>query len=813
MEAGDLVELVGTRALLDSLPVGVTCLDARTRRIVYRNAIAQEIASRLQMPYDGLETAAHMGFLWPDGRPLAPEEIPGVASIDRGERIQGLRILAPCLDGGMLLLAMNTAPLRDAEGTIVGALLTFRQIEDSEADRHRADQRRRFEIAERRGRLLAILAESLREFDEPSKIVAIGTRILGVHLKVDRCSYCTLDTESDSLRLFDGYTSGVRSNAGTYRLSHFGERLLDRMRTGETDVIADSRTDPRSREDHERIYAPLGVQATIAVPLVRGGRWVGLFSVSQEEPRDWQPEEVRLVEEVADRLWSTIQRIEDQRALAVSEARFRALVEGIPELTWTALSDGMRDYHSPQWLAYTGREAEESLGERWLDAIHPDDRESVALAWRRSFEKAVPFDTTLRLRRNDGAYRYFRARACPVYDDDGIIVRWMGASSDIHDLLMAQRETEIRAERQSRVAESAYRITHARSIDEALRVASEDARLTLGAKAVLVRLENDGGGLANWSGSLGGGRFLWATVGARANVERTLAHVSGFQAIQVDLNDSALRQKFESLGLADIVSEPSTALVAPMLDQEGTRIGLMILCPGAEGCGSEAEAVLSQYAQLLTGAILNARLADGLVLKAAELRRASRETFDRLARAAALRDEDTADHTGRVGRLSMAIAAAMGLPREDATRLGRAAELHDVGKIGVPDAILRKPGPLTAEERTIIQTHAQLGAEILEGCEDPILRAAMEIAYCHHERWDGKGYPRGLAGESIPLVGRIVAVADAFDAMTQDRPYRRAMSIPSACEVLEEGRGTQWDPSTVDALLRHLSQSSSSGVA
>jgi putative two-component system response regulator len=125
----------------------------------------------------------------------------------------------------------------------------------------------------------------------------------------------------------------------------------------------------------------------------------------------------------------------------------------------------------------------------------------------------------------------------------------------------------------------------------------------------------------------------------------------------------------------------------------------------------------------------------------------------------------------------------------------------DVGKIGVPDAILRKPAPLTHEEWAVMQQHTEIGARILEGCTYPVIQMARTIALTHHERWDGKGYPQGLRGEEIPLWGRIVAVVDAYDAMTNDRPYRPALSHEQAIETLRAEREKQFDPMIVDAFL------------
>jgi putative two-component system response regulator len=184
-----------------------------------------------------------------------------------------------------------------------------------------------------------------------------------------------------------------------------------------------------------------------------------------------------------------------------------------------------------------------------------------------------------------------------------------------------------------------------------------------------------------------------------------------------------------------------------------------------------------------------------------ELEIARLETLERLAHAAEYRDDDTGEHARRVGRVAALIAEGLGLGSATVEILRRAAPLHDVGKIGVPDAILLKPGRLTAAEFAIIQTHTTIGARILAGSEVPLLRTAEQIALAHHERWDGKGYPRQLARTAIPLVGRIVAVADTFDALVHDRAYKVAWELSAALEELKRERGRQFDPDVVDAFL------------
>ena len=185
------------------------------------------------------------------------------------------------------------------------------------------------------------------------------------------------------------------------------------------------------------------------------------------------------------------------------------------------------------------------------------------------------------------------------------------------------------------------------------------------------------------------------------------------------------------------------------------------------------------------------------------------DLFERLARVAEFRDNETSLHTSRVGEIAAAIATHMGIHAEESERLRYAARLHDIGKIAIPDSILFKPSGLESEEWSLMQTHAALGAQMLEGSGSPLLEMARVIALTHHERWNGSGYPLGLRGEEIPLIGRIVAVADTFDALLSPRPYKPAWTLEDALGEIETHSNYLFDPNVVKALMQtHLSLSS-----
>ncbi len=184
---------------------------------------------------------------------------------------------------------------------------------------------------------------------------------------------------------------------------------------------------------------------------------------------------------------------------------------------------------------------------------------------------------------------------------------------------------------------------------------------------------------------------------------------------------------------------------------------------------------------------------------------AQEETVIRLALAAEWRDPCTGVHLQRMSTHTARLAELAGVASDDVEHLRIASQMHDIGKISIPDAILLKPGPLTAEERAVMQGHAQAGYDMLLDSDSPLLAIGAIVALTHHEWFDGTGYPHGLVGDAIPLAGRIVAIADVYDALQSERPYKRAFSQRESVEIMTESRGTHFDPALLDLFLADLS--------
>lgn len=187
-----------------------------------------------------------------------------------------------------------------------------------------------------------------------------------------------------------------------------------------------------------------------------------------------------------------------------------------------------------------------------------------------------------------------------------------------------------------------------------------------------------------------------------------------------------------------------------------------------------------------------------------ELHAAYLDTISRLVLAAEYKDEDTADHIVRMSRYSELLADKAGLAPRAIKNIRYAAPMHDIGKIGIPDCILMKPGKLSAAEFEIMKSHTMIGASILANSKAEILQVAEEIAMSHHEKWNGTGYPNSLSGDEIPIAGRIVGLADVFDALTTRRPYKQPYSVEIACDIIIKERGKHFDPDLVDIFLANL---------
>ena len=491
--------------------------------------------------------------------------------------------------------------------------------------------------------------------------------------------------------------------------------------------------------------------------------------------------------------------------LRASEERFRGLFEQVPIGLYRTTPDGrVVDANAAllEMLGYPERKAvvAANAGDWYVDQ---DDRRR----WLAQIERtAVVLGHEARMRRRDGRIIWTRDTARAARDDGGATRYYDGAIEDI----TARKDAEQAVKRQLN------RLAGLRTIDLAI-TASLDPRVTLsvlldqvtaqlGADAAAILLSDAETGTLTRTAARGlPSRPLRAdgTAGPAAQglVDRAVAE-SRIVAVGDAATDPAARADepaLRDLGFA-------AYFVAPLVAKGQVTGVLEVLHRQPFFPDTEWLEFLEALAGQTALAIENAVLFADLQRSNTELVRAYDTTLEGWARALDLRDKHTEGHTQRVTDLTVKVARAMGVGGEELAHLRRGALLHDVGKIGIPDSILFKPGPLTDDEWTVMRRHPDYADRLLTPIE--YLRPARAIPYCHHEKWDGTGYPRGLRGEEIPLAARIFAVVDVWDGLRSDRPYRRAWPIERVREHIRGQAGRHFDPAIVDVALRVLEDES-----
>lgn len=264
------------------------------------------------------------------------------------------------------------------------------------------------------------------------------------------------------------------------------------------------------------------------------------------------------------------------------------------------------------------------------------------------------------------------------------------------------------------------------------------------------------------------------------------------------VNDRELRRQGMEAGADDFLSKPFDEVELLARIRNGVRVKLYY--DGMAQQKEQLERAVEERTAELGAAVAK------LTQIQSELRASQEETIYRLSRAAEFRDDETGQHLQRMSWYCHLLGGKSGLDERTCELLRIASPMHDVGKLGIPDRILLKPGRLTAEEFTVMKTHAEIGYRILHGSDAAPLKMAAMIAYTHHEKWDGHGYPRGLKGEDIPLIGRIAAVADVFDALTSSRPYKPAWPLDAALELMRKNSGSHFDPALIDVFFANLDE-------
>jgi len=436
----------------------------------------------------------------------------------------------------------------------------------------------------------------------------------------------------------------------------------------------------------------------------------------------------------------------------------------------------------------------------FLDLIYSGDRTSAS-KWMEDIKSGRRVrELEFRIFHSSGEMRYVQCRGAIVHDESGTPQRFVGTAQDISERKLSEMQ----------IRQQVARLTALRTIDQAI-TSSFNLRFTLDVvlTQVVTELQVDASSILMLDAT--GQKLEYrATRGFRDQ-----AVMNAIIAIAKSHAGRAVTER-HLIRIEDLKNEPDQLVVETLFPEEDfvSYFAVPLVARGKVNGVLEIfqRAVLRPYPEwidfleALAGqaaiAIDNATLLENLQNINYELEKAYDATIEGWSHALDLRDRETEGHTLRVTSMALKLAQLMGLEEKKLAQMRRGGLLHDIGKLGVPDSVLLKPGPLNAEELAIMRLHPQFAYDWLA----PIayLREAMEIPYCHHEKWDGTGYPRGLRGEDIPFTSRIFAVADVWDALTSGRPYRPAWSHEKAKGYIRENSGQHFDPKVVEVFLNHI---------
>jgi PAS domain S-box-containing protein len=462
------------------------------------------------------------------------------------------------------------------------------------------------------------------------------------------------------------------------------------------------------------------------------------------------------------------------------------------------------EYVSDGSYPLTGYHPEELINNQRIEfgqLIHPEDRASVQESLAAALAAAIPYDLVYRIKTASGREKWVRELGRGNFIYGGDLPMLEGFITDI----TARKQSEMRRRRKL------DRIDAIRQIDKAI-TSSLDLRATmeLVIRQVIEQLDADAADILLYNPvtqsleyALGRGFRTRPPEQIRLRLGEGFAGIAALERHSVLITDLAASGSGEGRDLPVPEEGFITYYVEPLLANAQIEGVLELYFRRQFEPELDWIEFVSALAVQAAIAIGNATLFSNLQRSNIELSLAYDSALEGWSRAIEMRDKDLEGHTRRVTELTLSMARAFEMSARDLVHIRRGAILHDIGKMGVPDRILLKKEPLTNEEWSVIRTHPSVTYELLSPI--PYLRPAMTIPYCHHERWDGSGYPRGLRGEQIPLEARIFAVADVFDALTSDRPYRPAWSRKKALEYIREQSGKHFDPQVVEVFLKLVS--------
>ncbi len=481
-----------------------------------------------------------------------------------------------------------------------------------------------------------------------------------------------------------------------------------------------------------------------------------------------------------------------------SRRKYQSVVDTQKEMICRYLPDTTLTFVNDAFCRVHGKSRQELLGSKFLEFTLPESRdELINLINSLSLDKPS-ITKEHRAMLPDGSIRWHEWTDQALFNENGKVIEYQGVGRDITKRIQAEKEMRRQGFRTRSLLEIASRLNAVLELNTVLRVTCEEICSALNVSISGFQLYDENSENFAIADSLGLPAGFAETMKPlprelydQFTKEHGKSNVVFDISLSPDLPFTKLLQKFGIKSLAYAA-----------LEREGKPLGILLAISTEEEntLAPDASELLAGMADLAASAIDDAVLFKKLEHTNVELLRAYDATIEGWAYALDLRDEETEEHSQRVTELTLHIAQKMGIKDEELVHVKRGALLHDIGKMGVPDSILLKPGPLTEEEWEVMRKHPTHAYEMLSRIE--YLRPALDIPYCHHEKWDGSGYPRGLKGSQIPLPARIFAVVDVCDALTSDRPYRLAWSEVEALELIKKNSGSHFDPEVVEVFLK-----------
>ncbi len=509
-----------------------------------------------------------------------------------------------------------------------------------------------------------------------------------------------------------------------------------------------------------------------------------------------------LIKPVADReLRSTIEmalyKHQMDSRLRDSEERLRLVTDNMLDMVSQIDLEGSYQYISPSYERVLGFSPQEMMGQDIFADIHPDDREHAKKVFETTLIERQPYRQEYRRKHAKGHYVWLEAIGNPVFTPQGEMIGVVVSSRDISDRKQAEERIQRQIRQLQALSEIDKKIASVADVRISLQAVLEQAAALLHVDAADILAVNVDAKSLECVAAIG--------FRTRAVLFDSLSFDDGLASPVIDNRQEVtihkVAQRFPHVRARLMPAETFMIYIGvPLVVKERTMGLLEIFLRQEMDLSQEWMNFLETLAGQAAIAIDNHKLLEDLEQSNQELRLAYDATIAGWSRALDLRDKETEGHTQRVTKTTVELARQMGIDEEDIIHLWRGSMLHDIGKLGVNDSILLKPGPLTPEEWVEMKKHPQHAYDMLA----PVayLHPALDIPYCHHERWDGRGYPRGLAGEAIPLAARIFAIVDVWDAVTSNRPYREAWPYDKALAYIKEQANTQFDPQVVEAFLK-----------